>query len=119
MPGAIRRMNSPPISERKFRNGPRSSRHPGRRWSERPSCPLARADTERSIHVGMIAVVFFQLREERDGLIDGALAVLAHGDGAADIDMGAFCEPSPKIAADLAHAVLHVELLIIVARPCQ
>src|SRR5579864_6603032 len=75
----------------------------------------------RSVDVGVVAVIFLQFGKERDRLIDtaramgrdhvhqGALDVLAHGDGAADIDMGAFGEPGPEIAADLAHAVLYIE----------
>src|SRR4051812_46742923 len=38
---------------------------------------------------------------------------------ATDIDAGAFGEPGPQFAADLAHTVLHIEFLISVARPRQ
>ncbi len=44
--------------------------------------------------------------------------VLGHALGvAADIDVRAVSEPGPQIAAGFAHAVLHVDLLIAVARP--
>src|SRR5262249_44955016 len=49
-----------------------------------------------------------------------ALNVLCHSLGiAADIDICAFGEPGPHLAADLAHTILHVEFLLTVARPRQ
>src|SRR5258708_40042775 len=67
-----------------------------------------------SVDVGVVAVVFLQVGEKCDRLIDaaravgrnhvdhGSLDILAHGDGAADIDMGAVGKPGPEIPADLA-----------------
>src|SRR5260370_36456987 len=83
-----------------------------------------------SVHVLLIAAALLEIGDERNRLVgrahpegrhhvdEGALHVPRHVLGvAADIDVGAFREPRPQVAADLAHAVLHVELLLAVARP--
>src|SRR5262249_29090650 len=82
-----------------------------------------------SIDVLLVATLSLEVGDEGDSLVDrsravrgdqihqGALHILAHGYGAADIDVRAVGEPSPQLAADLAHAVLDVELLGAVARP--
>src|SRR5262245_64726271 len=84
---------------------------------------------QRSIDVLLIATLFLEIGDEGDGLVDRsravrgdqidqcALHVLTHGDGAADIDVGAVGDPRPQIAADLAYAILDVEFLLVVARP--
>src|SRR5262249_12285135 len=85
-----------------------------------------------SIYVLLIAADLFQIGDESNGLIararavrgddldPGALHILGHALGvAADVDVGAFGEPRPELAAELAHAILDVELLTAVARPRQ
>src|SRR5262249_36440579 len=83
-----------------------------------------------SIYVLLVAPGFFQIGDERNRLVGSARAVcgddldprgldvLGHAFGiAADIDVRAVGEPSPQLTADLAHAVLDVELPGAVARP--
>src|SRR6516162_5693686 len=94
-------------------------------------CHRRKAGADRSIDVSLIAAGFLQLGEECAGLFErtcamfrdyieqGALDVFAHRDGAADIDMCALGDPTPQIAAGLAHAVLHIDLPCTVARPSQ
>src|SRR4051812_1497188 len=75
-----------------------------------------------SVHVLLIAALLLEIGHERDGLIGRACTVLRHDVDqrdfdvlrhplgvAADIDMRAVGKPHPQIAADFAHAVLHVE----------
>src|SRR6478736_6116010 len=82
------------------------------------------------VHILLIAALLLQVRDERDRLVGGAHAVLRHDVDqralhvlrhalgvAADVDMRAVGKPGPQIAPDLAHAVLHVEFLLAVARP--
>ena len=53
-----------------------------------------------------------------DNVDKGRFDILGHPHRiAADIDMSAVIEPRPKIAAGLAHAMLHVDFLVTVARP--
>src|SRR5215211_5580929 len=83
-----------------------------------------------SIHVLLIAAALLEVGHEGDRLVGRAHAVLrddvdqrpfhvlGHALGvAAHIHMRAVGEPRPQIAADLAHAILHVEFLLAVARP--
>src|SRR5215472_2807595 len=89
-------------------------------------CPRPRT----SLNILLIAPGLFQIGDERNRLVGGArtvrgndldprgLDVPGHAFGiAADIDVRAVSEPSPQLAADLAHTVLDVELLGAVARP--
>src|SRR5712691_5967901 len=84
----------------------------------------------RSVDVLLVAALPLEVGDEGDRLVDRARAVLGddvdqraldvagHALGvAADIDVGAVGEPGPEIAADLAHPILDVELLLGVARP--
>src|SRR6266851_6380417 len=83
-----------------------------------------------SIDVLLITAFFLQIADEYRSLFRAAHAVL--GDDidksnldvlghalsvAADVDVRAVGEPRPQIAADFAHAVLHVDFLAPVARP--
>src|SRR5207237_5881940 len=53
-----------------------------------------------------------------DDLDPRAFHILGHALGvAADVDVGAIGQPSPELAAELAHAILDVELFAAVARP--
>src|SRR5215831_9959965 len=83
-----------------------------------------------SVHVLLIAAALLELSHEGDRVVGRARAVLrddvderplhvlGHALGVtAYIDVGAVGEPSPQVAPHLAHAVLHVELLLAVARP--
>src|ERR1700739_513745 len=55
-----------------------------------------------------------------DDVDQAAFNILAHPFGiAADINIGALGEPGPYFAADLAHAILHIEFLVAVPRPSQ
>src|SRR5665213_1187591 len=85
-----------------------------------------------SINVLLEPALFLQLSDKGHGLVgrtraelrddvdQRALDILGHALGiAADVDVGALCQPRPQLAADLAHAILHVELLVAVARPRQ
>src|SRR6266403_286842 len=85
-----------------------------------------------SINVLLEPALLFEFPNEADGLIGRAgaklrddidqcaLHILCHPLGiAADIEMRALCKPGPQFATDLAHAILHVELLVAVARPRQ
>src|SRR5829696_3022561 len=85
---------------------------------------------ERSIHVGLVAARLLKALYEDDGFIDGSSAVLrddideggfhvlGHALGiAADVEMRALREPAPQLRPDLAHAILHVDLVCAVARP--
>src|SRR5215831_10534413 len=85
------------------------------------------ADEMRSsVNVGLKPPALLQVAHEGDGLARTAAAllgddvhqrpldVLAHAHGAADVDMGAVGEPLPDFASDLAHAVLDVELCLVV-----
>src|SRR6185436_16181370 len=87
---------------------------------------------DRSIHVELEPAPLLEFPDEDDRLVGRARAelgddvdkrpldVLGHPLGvAADVDVGAFGEPGPHLAADLAHAVLHIKLLLAVARPCE
>src|ERR1700759_1051483 len=94
----------------------------GMRWGGASAAPP-------SIHVGLIAPALLEVGDEGDGFagvaaamlgddVDhGALDVLAHADRAADVEVRAVRKPLPEIGAELAHAVLDVELLLVVARP--
>src|SRR5690349_428666 len=86
--------------------------------------------TSDSVDVLLEPALLLQVRNEAHGLGRGARAVvrndihqraldvLGHAFGiAANIEMRALREPGPQFTADLAHAVLHIELLLAVARP--
>src|SRR6516165_2120036 len=84
-----------------------------------------------SIDVLLVATLSLEVGDEGDSLVgrsravrgdqihQSALYVLAHGYGAADIDVGAVGDPRPQIAADLAHAILDIEFLFAIARPSE
>ena len=82
------------------------------------------------IDILLESALFLELGNERNRLFGRARAelcddidqrtldVLGHSLGVAtDIDMGALGQPAPEVAADLAHAVLHIELLVAIAGP--
>src|SRR5262249_33906559 len=132
-------LSTPPAP--RCRRSPRAYRRaPGRSAAARAlacaadalakNCLQPRART--SIYVLLIAPGFFQIGDERNRLVGRArtvrgddldpcaLDVLGHAFSiAADIDVRAVGEPGPEVAADLAHAVLDVELLGVVARPSE
>src|SRR5262245_17552018 len=83
-----------------------------------------------SIHILLIAALLLQIRYEQSRLFRAARAVLRHDIDqrgldilchalgvAADIEVRAVGDPTPQIAANLAHTILHVDLLIAIARP--
>src|SRR5947208_200049 len=84
-----------------------------------------------SVYVGLVSAGFLKFAKEAGGLVSRTRAVLAdylvqcaldiaaHGDGAADIDVRAFGNPGPQLAAGLAHAILHIAFARAVARPRQ
>src|SRR3954469_13817409 len=58
--------------------------------------------------------------ELRDDIDQGPFDIFRHPLGiTADIDVSAFSHPCPQITADLSHPILHIELLVAVARPRQ
>src|ERR1700676_915498 len=78
-----------------------------------------------SIDVLLEPALFLEFPDKADGLIGGARAelrddineraldILGHPLGvAADIDVRAVGQPRPQLAADFAHAVLHIEFLV-------
>src|SRR5579863_3454905 len=82
------------------------------------------------INVGLVTAIDLQLAEEPhrlgrcaaamlgDDVDERGLDVLGHAQRvAADIDVRAIIKPGPEVAANLAHAVLDVDLLVAVARP--
>src|SRR5215470_9535309 len=83
----------------------------------------------RSIYVGLVATASPEVGHVGDGLVggtravldddvvQGAFHVLPHADCAANIEVCAVRQPSPDVVSDLTHAVLHVELALVVARP--
>src|SRR5882672_7143998 len=83
-----------------------------------------------SIDILLVAAALLEFGYERNRLVgfartmgrhdvdQRALDVLGHSLAiAADVNVSALGKPSPQVAADLAHAVLHVDFLIAVARP--
>src|SRR5262249_25488035 len=83
-----------------------------------------------SVDVLLEPALLLELPDKADRLVSGTRAelgnnidqrapdVFRHAFGvAADIDMCAVRKPCPQFAADLAHAILHIEFLGAVARP--
>src|SRR3981081_3907171 len=83
-----------------------------------------------SVDVLLEPILFLEFRDKADGLVgrtctelrddidQRAFDIFRHPLGvAADINVRAFGQPRPQFAADLAHAVLHIEFLVAVARP--
>ena len=137
-PSSTAGRNSPDARDR--RQSPRRRAHrawPARRSRRRnrgrwcaPPADAARARLRSSINVLLIAALLLQLGDEGRRLLPACARRAGRrcrpararrpspcAGVAADIDVRAVGEPRPQIAADLAHAVLHVDLLVAVARP--
>src|SRR5262249_53293204 len=98
--------------------------------SKRAALAWGRRERKASVDVLLVASPLLEVGDERDRLVDRAhaelrndidqrkLHVLGHALGvAAAIDVRSVGEPRPQVATDLAHAILHVEFLLAVARP--
>src|SRR6266849_8866054 len=82
-----------------------------------------------SICVGLVAAAFLEIGHVDDSLVggsgavldddvdQGAFDILPHAHSAANIEMRAFRQPGPDVVPDLTHAVLHIEFILVVARP--
>src|SRR6266566_1727648 len=128
----------PSLSERRYSAPVRIGNSPGSIYLARARQACHRRmltqnviSASGSVYVGLVSAGFLKFAKEGGGLVSrtramladyleqSALDVAAHGDGAADIDVRAFRNPAPEVAAGLAHAVLHIAFAHAVARPRQ
>src|SRR5262249_51526789 len=87
---------------------------------------------DRSVHVLLIAAVLLEFIDEGHRLVrrtqtergdhvdESALDILGHVFSiAAHVDVGTFGKPGPEVPADFPHAVLYVDLVFRITRPCE